>query len=58
MSKTSTEFFIEKAATESSASGKPSEGQTPVKSAIWFNAALAQYRGKENHCQVLEASLT
>lgn len=44
----SAEAFIERAATESSLSGKPylvqCEGATPVESAPWFKLELAKYR--------------
>lgn len=43
-----TESFIEKAASESSVSGKPylvkCYGNAPVQSAAWFKAELAKYR--------------
>lgn len=49
---TTTESFIEKAATESSMSGKPyevrCEGQAAVQSSIWFNAELQKYRTLKN----------
>lgn len=42
------EAFIERAASESSASGKPylvrCSGQAEVKSSAWFSAALAKFR--------------
>lgn len=45
---TTTESFIEKAATESSMSGKAyevkCEGRAAVPSAMWFNAELQKYR--------------
>src|SRR5688572_25325012 len=46
------EAFIEGAASESSASGKPylvrCSGQPEVKSAAWFSAALARFREESN----------
>jgi hypothetical protein len=47
------ESFIEKAATESSMSGKPyqvkCEGQSVVLSSVWFNNELKVYRSKKSH---------
>lgn len=49
---TTAESFIDKAATESSMSGKPyavkCAGQAAVPSAIWFNAELQKYRKAKN----------
>lgn len=49
---TTTESFIEKAATESSMSNKPyevkCEGRAVVQSSVWFNAELQSYR-KSKH---------
>jgi hypothetical protein len=48
---TTTESFIEKAATESSMSGKPyqvkCEGQAAVLSSVWFSNELKTYRNKK-----------
>jgi len=47
------ESFIEKAATESSMSGKPyqvkCEGEPVVLSSVWFNNELKAYRKSKNH---------
>lgn len=49
---TSAESFIEKAATESSASGKPYQvrcgGGAPADSAVWFKAELTRHRSANN----------
>jgi hypothetical protein len=49
---TTTESFIENAATKSSMSGTPyevkCEGQAAVQSSIWFNAELKKYRTLNN----------
>ena len=46
----STESFIERAASESSFTGKPylvqCEGVAPTESALWFKAELTKYRNK------------
>jgi hypothetical protein len=50
---TSTESFIEKAASESSMSGKPYQvkcaDKEAVTSASWFNAELKKYRSNTHH---------
>jgi hypothetical protein len=52
----STEQFIERAASESSMSGKPYEvkcGESePVKSSVWFNRELTNFREKNQQVRV------